>query len=391
MNKGRIINFEWLCDHNHYTPDEFDPILIKLVKNDIDVAVNDGCNIIFGLYLMDGFLFMQTRHQKVVNVLKELNSYAISKGIKKVYIVSGQGEFIDPIPLDHFFIDFNTRMVTNSYKDIELPKFNPNTNKFLFLTGMPNRDNRIGLMSKLYEANLLDRCEWTFFPPWTKLDKEWCRNHLSSYDDETYNKFLTECARSFDNKFETASLFYGTYNGDTDVVWHDILETEWINSPTHIDSSVYESTSFSIISEGPNYWLDDHRFVTEKTWRTFMHRHPFILAGWPDMMDYLKYLGFKTFEEYMLIKDYAYIKDSSERMSAVVKNTEHFLKNMHKNINKITKDVEHNYNLFFEEVNKQENILNLFENSYGVPKHEIDYYFNCAGYDRIIRKLPSNI
>jgi hypothetical protein len=64
---------------------------------------------------------------------------------------------------------------------------------------------------------------------------------------------------------------------------------------------------------------------------------------------------------------------------------------MHKNINKITKDVEHNYNLFFEEVNKQENILNLFENSYGVPKHEIDYYFNCAGYDRIIRKLPSNI
>lgn len=391
MNKGRIINFEWMCDHNHYTLDEFDPILIKLVKRDIDIAVSDGCNIIIGLYLMDGFLFMQTRHKKVVAVLKELSDYAISKGIKKVYIVSGQGEFIDPIPLEYFFIDFNTRMVTNSYKDKELPKFNPNTNKFLFLTGMPNRFNRIGLMSKIYETNLLDKCKWTFFPPWTELDKEWCRNHLSHYIDDEYNKFLTACVSSFDKRFETARLYYGSYNSDTDVVWHNILETEWIHAPTHIDSVVYESTSFSVISEGPNYWTDDHRFVTEKTWRTFMHRHPFILAGWPDMMDYLKYLGFKTFEEYMLIKDYAYIKDENKRMDAVVTNTEYFLDNMHKHTEKILKDTEHNYNLFFHEVRKQEDIFNLFELTYGVPRQEIDYYFNCTGYNRIIRKLPDDI
>ena len=51
MKKGKIINFEWLCDYNRWNPDDFDSIAIALIKRDIDLAVADNCTVIIGVYL----------------------------------------------------------------------------------------------------------------------------------------------------------------------------------------------------------------------------------------------------------------------------------------------------------------------------------------------------
>lgn len=390
MKKGRILNFEWMCDYNHWNPDDFDAVALDLIKKDIDKVAAEGCNFIIGVYLLDGFLYLGTRYTQFVNLLNSVIEYAKSKGIDEIVIVSGQGEFIDTLPVKSYFIDYNTRMLYNSYKQSVIPEYKPEYDKFLFLTGMPNRANRIGLLSKYYDAGLLEQAEWSFFAPWTDIDKTWCRTYLSHYTDEQYEKFLKDCERSFDDKFESAKPYYGTYDGDTDIKMHDMVEAEWVQSPTYVDSRVFENTWFSIVSEGPNYWGNENRFVTEKLWRVFLHKHPFILAGEPEQFEYIKYLGYRTFEEYMLIKDYAYIKDENKRLDAVVQNTKYWLENKDKHIEDIRKDVEYNYNLFMKEIDDKNKLLKKFETEYNVPRSEIDYYFNGVGYDTIIRKIPDD-
>lgn len=379
-----------MCDYNHYTAEEFDIIKTKLIKNEILQAANDGCNFVVGLYLLDGFLQPKARHKEFIDHLRTIKDYSQSLGIKEIFLVSGHGEHIDECPFPYSFLDYNLRIVYNSYLDLHsLPKFNPENKKFLFLTGMPNRPNRIGLMSKFYDQNLLENADWSFFPPWTEEDKKWCRNYLSKYDDTQYEKFLKICERSFDQRFQTVKDFYGTHTaGDTDVVWYDVAETEWARAPAHINSSVYENTLFSVISEGPNFWDDDNDFITEKTWRTFLHRHPFIFAGHPGQFDYIKKLGFRTFEEYLLIKDYAYIEDESQRLDAVVKNTEHWLNNLNKNLNSIQDDVEYNYKHFFYHIEKQNKLYDYFKKDLAVPNEDIDFYLNGIGYTKIIRNIP---
>lgn len=391
MKKGRVINLEWMCDYNHYTAEDFELIKTKLIFKEILQAATDGCNVIIGIYLLDGFLQPKARHKEFISHLNEIKDYAKQLGIDEVYLVSGQGEHIDDCPFKYFFFDYNVRMVFNSYKDLNaLPHYNPKNEKFLFLTGMPDRPNRIGLLSKYYDAGLLNFSEWTFFAPWTAVDKTWCREHLSRYNDQEYETFLKDCERSFDNRYETAKPFYGSYtSGNADVVWHDVVDTDWVQAPAHIDSSVYANTLFSVISEGPNYWHNDNDFATEKSWRTFLHRHPFIFAGHPDQFRYLKTLGYKTFEEYLPIKDYAYIEDEDTRLTAVVENTKYLLAHREHD-DAIRADTEHNYNVFFKHVEAQHNLYKHFKDNLGIPQSDIDYYFDKIGYTQLIRRIPND-
>lgn len=385
MKQGRIINFEWLCDYNQWTPDEFQHMAISLIKKDIDAAVADHCNIIIGVYLLDGFLYQSHRHTQFVTLLNEIVAYATNIGIEKIIVVSGQGEYIDALPVEHYFIDYNTRMLYNSYPT------RPSTvigDKFLFLTGMPNRANRIGLLSKFYDIGLLQNAKWSFFAPWTDLDKDWCRQHLDRYSDSQYKTFVKDCERSFDDKFETAKAFYGTNNSDTDIQAYDMAQTAWCKSPTYVDSTVFDHTWFSVISEGPNYWSDENRFVTEKTWRAILHKQPFILAAEPDQYRYLKSLGYRTFEEHLIIPNYGTIEDEDKRLNAVVANAKHWIEN--KCLYNMHADTEHNYQLLMKEIEYQNKLLSQFETDYVIPKSEIDFYFNGTGYDRIIRKIPND-
>lgn len=393
MAKGKIINFEWMCDYNNYTNEEFDVIKTKLISSEIDSASRDGFDVIVGLYMLDGFLQPKARHSEFIAHLNDIKNYASNSGIKKIYLISGHGEHIEDCPFDYFYIDLNLRMLVNSYINLDsLPYFNPKNDKFLFLTGMPNRPNRIGLLSKFFDSGLLGLSEWSFFPPWTSLDKSWCRNYLKSYTDTEYDYFLKSCERSFDSRFETAKPFYGSYGSEgTDIVWHDVVDTDWVKSPAHVDSSVYKSTLFSVVSEGPNYWADDNDFITEKSWRTFLHRHPFIFAGHPDQFRYLKSLGFKTFEDYLIIRNYAYIKDENERLDAIVKNTNYWLRSISNYIDQIKEDVDHNFKTFLYHVNRQDRILDFLTTDLMINLDEVEELRTLKGYNTLIRRIPDGV
>ena len=388
MKKGRVINFEWMRDYNHYSSDEFNILRTRLINEEIDLAAKDGCDTIIGIYLLDGFLQPKANLKDFLTHMHDIKSHAAEQGISNIHIVSGQGENIKGLPLPYSFFDYNVRMIYNSYKDEKHPYYNPSNNKFLFLTGMPDRPNRIGLMSKFYDAGMLDKAEWTFFPPWTDVDRKWCRNHLDHYTDTQYDKFLKDCERSFDGRFETAKNFYGGYDGDTDIVWHDVVKTDWVKAPAHIDTSVFTNTLFSIVSEGPNYWDDDNAFATEKSWRCFYLRHPFIFAGHPDQFQYLKDLGYRTFEQYLPIPDYYKLPNENDRNNAIVENAKYLLEHREHD-DDIRLDTEENYLQFIKHVITQDNMLAKFKDEFNVPLEELDYYFEGLGYTQLIRSLPN--
>ena len=71
------------------------------------------------------------------------------------------------------------------------------------------------------------------------------------------------------------------------------------------------------------------------------------------------------FEDYMLIKDYGYIKDSNEQMDAIVKNTKYFLENSYRFLENIKEDIEHNKQTFWKLAQQNYNLCKNLEKNVG--------------------------
>lgn len=393
MKKGKIINFEWLCDNNHYDANLFDKAKIKIILDDISLAHQKGYNLILGIYLIDGFLYCEEHIQVFLDHMNAVKQLADNLKIE-IIILSGQGETLNGLPFKSLSLDYTLRMTANSCSKF-LDKITDITYRpvrFLYPGGMSTRPNRIGLMNRFYKKNMLKYANWSFFPPRTVDDNTWCRNYLKTYSDVEYNNFIKFVDRSFDNCYQTVLDFFSGYeNSETTVLWYDVSKTDFMKNPTFLDPCIYNNTAFSVISEGPNYWTEDNAFCTEKTWRTILYKHPFVFAGHPDQFRYLKTLEFKTFEEYMLIKDYAYIEDEEKRLDAVVKNTKYFLEKYSTILDNIKNDVEYNQQLLLKLIKDQETMLEKFKNEFNISSDEVDWFFNQTGYSHLIRNLPYGI
>lgn len=99
-------------------------------------------------------------------------------------------------------------------------------------------------------------------------------------------------------------------------------------------------------------------FLTEKTFRPLIHKHPFILVAPATSLAYLRKLGYKTFAPY-IDESYDDIKNDEDRLSAIWKEVERLCAftddqwiEWQKNVAEI---VEHNYNVI---MNKNNYILN---------------------------------
>lgn len=136
------------------------------------------------------------------------------------------------------------------------------------------------------------------------------------------------------------------------------------NYPTESMVSFYESSYFSVISETHffNNNDDGNRFLTEKTFKAIMHKHPFLLMTFPNSLELLKEIGYKTFSPFF---DESYDKeyDPYKRMILIVNEVER-LCNLNDNewqtlsieLNNIC---EHNYNVFMNKKNARDYIVPL--------------------------------
>jgi len=240
-------------------------------------------------------------------------------------------------------------------KAIANDKWNPNTGKFLFLTGKWYKDNRFKLFCELEKNNLISSAVYSLFIP-----KKYPTNF-----DSYINKIITEEKYyDFYNKFNcnpdnTRTLTHGEDQG---YFTHHV-------SAIPYDVNLYKSTSFRLISETewngtPNEFDDGcDPWLTEKTWIPIFNKHPFIIAGQKYTLKKLKKLGFKTFEEYLPVKNYDLL-DNKQRMDAIVQNVEFWIKNIKNFQSSIESDVVHNYNNLIAYCQKDYDLLQFLIDKY---------------------------
>jgi hypothetical protein len=219
-------------------------------------------------------------------------------------------------------------------------EWNSTATKFLFLIGRAGRSNRLGLLYKFYKAGILTQCEWSLF--FTPVEKPKLKKFLPDITDSEADLFLNQHMRNVDNIQPTMTSVYQTYCGYP------------------FDSNAYSNTLFRVVSE--TMW-DNQPLISEKTWITIANHHPFIIAGSPHSLEVLKAYGFRTFEEYLPVKNYDTIEDEDQRFDAVVKNTKHWLIKI--DTDQISKDVEHNAELLhsmvqqtFDQYQKLRDLIN---------------------------------
>lgn len=249
------------------------------------------------------------------------------KGIKTILILDSYYKDTDVTRLAtkvhyvNYFLWRSYDKVVRQKKSAVSQSWDSDSNKFLILNGKPGRVNRIRLLWKL--RHLLDRAVWSLHVHSGTWQES--RQYLGELSDKGFADFVEKHNRNPDNAkilFQEDSLHYGGIPYDV---------------------SLFDSTLFRIVTETQfNLKGDVIPWLTEKTFLTILNRLPFIIAGDKGSLGKLKAMGFRTFENYLPVKDYDEIDDPERKLNAIVTNTDFWLNSMeHKD--SIRKDVEHNY------------------------------------------------
>lgn len=113
----------------------------------------------------------------------------------------------------------------------------------------------------------------------------------------------------------------------------------------------YNETLFSIVGE-INYYttagIENSIFITEKTYKAMVFKHPFIILSVPFTLKALRTDGYKTFDG-IINEDYDNIENDGDRMLAILKEVERLcVMDSHESVEFLSKckDIcDHNYNL----------------------------------------------
>jgi hypothetical protein len=142
---------------------------------------------------------------------------------------------------------------------------------------------------------------------------------------------------------------------------------------------LYQSSLISLVTE-TNY-EEPIIFNTEKIFKPISYRHPFIMVGPARTLEYLKSLGYKTFNEFW-DESYDFIEDPVSRMTAIV--------NLCAKINNMSE--EEKKELFHKTIPVTEHNYNLLKSIYTSTEqrrtflHEFrDKWFYHGGYVRKIK------
>lgn len=202
---------------------------------------------------------------------------------------------------------------------------NLDKNRFLYLMGKPYKGYRIGLLYKLYKANLLKSCDWSFIMHDGIYDKT--RECLNWVSDQEFEEFVQNTTRTLDD----INVFFGR---SRDRFGYDGMP---------FDRSLYTSTSFSLISET----MIKPNCLTEKTWRTISNRHPFVTLGNDEIFTWMNSVRLDTF-------DYVRSTDSSVGiLDQAIASVKIMLNSISDYKNEVKDSIEKNYETYRNIVSKE--------------------------------------
>lgn len=271
-------------------------------------------------------------------IVKKWYAYLIDKGFTVSFVLSHRNsKDMYPFPNIAFI---NGMLIKTYYYQLnrhinQRPTEWNNNGVALFLPGKTKFYTRSRLMYELHKANITENMEWSYIVPEEarEIIKE---RYFTDLSGDEFNTFIKECTRSIDVDYDKQGVL-GMINDDM-----CMLEGCYNVAP-----DIYNNTGFTIISE-TWYAGGTIPIITEKTFRTMMNCHPFILLGAKGALRMLKEFGFKTFESYLVNPDYNELEREEDRLLAVVENVKYFQENYLRFEDEIRKDVEHNYHLVMD-------------------------------------------
>jgi hypothetical protein len=292
-------------------------------------------------------------------------------GVKKVFLILNEWyqkkfeniEFnlIDDLIYVNSFLYWCYYTIIKQKQSENIKKYSLQDNtRFLLLTGKPNKIQRSGLLYFLHKRNLLKHANYSFFIYNKEIENECVEviKHVIDDPEDEIRNFLQTSQKIIDR---------------IDIKNVNTNETHY--SPIPFNKSVFSSSNFQVISE-TYYNYSQGYVISEKTWISIINNRPFILIGEEGILDELKRLGFKTFENYLPYKDYNEIHEN--RLENICSNIEYWVKNIKNEYKNISADVRHNYTNFIKYARKQETTLEQFRkrnNLTGSPEDLIPGYF----------------
>jgi hypothetical protein len=227
-------------------------------------------------------------------------------------------------------------------------------NQFLFLINKPASRHRIELLYRLHQKNLLNNSVYSFVIH-NNFTENQSRRILDFLSPEEFDVFYKQTARNLDLDYNPNKV-------------EQVNHTHYTGIP--YDYSLFRDCNFQLISETH---FDITVWITEKTWISIVNKRPFIVAAYPGFLKRLKELGFKTYENYLLHKNYDEIVSDDERLNLIVENTQYWLENIQKYEEDIKKDTDHNFSLFLKYAENNQKKLDDFNYRYKIN-------FNLLGY-----------
>lgn len=238
--------------------------------------------------------------------------------------------FNQPLFIDYFAL--KTMVMTSHYGQKINTIWNSSADKALFLTGKANKKHRVGLLSKFYDRDMMSKLEWSFFLNTGIIDDIIEKKFVSHYSQEELNKFFNFCLRNPDSIHVRMNARNSHYSGFP------------------YDVNLYSATSISCVSEtdfGINPGTNPS-WITEKTWKAIVNKHPFIIAGESRTLETLDSQGFKTFKNYIKFPNYLSEASADEKISMIAENVKYFLERAPHCAHDIEADIEFNFKKFQE-------------------------------------------
>tara|TARA_E500000318_G_scaffold111387_1_gene129799 strand:+ start:493 stop:1674 length:1182 start_codon:yes stop_codon:yes gene_type:complete len=250
------------------------------------------------------------------------------------------------------FIQYNSMMelMSNAAKRYTINDHTISKHFSCLCRGRP-RHNRFGMMYELWRNALLSKgnvsCEKYQDITQTKgfhwIDDEvTTESFMSNFDEWTSNKdaFIKMLPLEYDNN----------QNG------------HWIRAPQYDESELFESAFVWIACETMHE--QDGIFITEKTWKAIAYGKPFLLNGDAGSLEYLRSIGYKTFDQFWDESyDNANSVDKIKMISNIVENlcskdiTE--IKDMY---NKMLPTLKHNQKMLIEN-SQHDNLMRTLQNA----------------------------
>lgn len=279
--------------------------------------------------------FIIVHISEITSTINEIHA-AIPQAKHFPFLLGGEHDSVESLSMDTFYFrtltDTNA-MVAKYYTINQIFQKKQKPYSFLYLNGA-NHEHRNSLWKKVQARGLLEGSLCSYlgyggFPPDYTCDIPF-KKLPQEYDSPLIGNVV--------RPDQTSGTFQRSYNQFKQESWNG----QWIDG--HIVPQQYIDTYFTVITETTAKKL----FITEKTYKSILAGHPFIIFGAPGTYRRLQEMGFRTFAPW-IDESFDEVMDLRKRIDLVVEQIARLCRgNLSKFLEEVQPICQHNQRFYID-------------------------------------------